>query len=195
MNSALRRAVRVLAFIFFFVWSGCIFSAPSAFPPTPENFCSSHSCLQKSISGQSMMPLLRDGDLVWIGIDYYRYFPMQRRDIVIIDFNVDNDLRVKRLVGLAGDRVRLNAAGDLLVNDSVVLRHLTQQPRAFESFNFFQPHSSSFEKIIPGGKVLVLSDNYLGVDSREWGFIDSNSLVGKVFTIYPVQGDSTSYLP
>jgi signal peptidase I len=186
------RLILFFGLLFLLAWSGCIFPFDSPNPklPTPEEFCSSHTCFQKSISGQSMMPILRDEDLIWVGVDYYQYYPMQRRDIVIIDFNMDNNLRVKRLAGLPGDKVWINGAGDLQLNDSVILRHLTQQPRAFESFAFFQPSLFPFEKIIPKGKVLVLSDNFLGVDSREWGFIDSNALVGKVFTIYPVQGYS-----
>ena len=141
------------------------------------------------------MPLLHDGDSVRIGVDYYHYYPMQRRDIVIIEFNTDNDVRIKRLVGLPGDKVWLSEEGDLKVNDIVVLTHLTQQPRAFEAFAFFHSPPFALQKIIPEGKVLVLSDNYLGIDSRAWGFIDANALVGKVFAIDPLPGHSPPLRP
>ena len=133
-----------------------------------------------------MLPTILPGDEIVIGVDYYHFFPMQRGDIVIVDFNVDPAVRVKRLVGLAGDKVYLTDEGDLAVNDEIILTHPSEKPFTSDSFNVFKIIYPSNEAIIPSNKVMVISDNAAaGFDSLDYGFIDSKFIIGKVIEIIP----------
>lgn len=160
--------------------SGCIAS------PTSQDYCTVHFCLDKVVSGHSMEPTIFSGDKIRIAIDYYQFFPLQRGDIIIVDFNVDGNLRVKRLVGLAGDNVHLTDEGDLAVNEKVILAHPPQIPFTPASFPIFTFPFPVEAKIIPLDKVMVISDNATaGFDSLDYGFIDSKFIIGKVIEIIP----------
>ncbi|QQR92331.1 MAG: signal peptidase I [Candidatus Iainarchaeum archaeon] len=133
-----------------------------------------------------MEPALREGDLIRIGIDYYAFFPLQRNDIVIIDFNVDNSLRVKRLVGLPGDNVQITPAGDIAVNGVVALTHPVGQPFTSDSFPLFKYPSPATSRVVPLHKVFVISDNAeAGFDSLDYGFVDEGFVIGKVVGTNP----------
>ncbi|MBV9448155.1 MAG: hypothetical protein JO345_19910 [Streptosporangiaceae bacterium] len=48
--------------------------------------------------------------------------------------------------------------------------------------------------VVPEGKIVLLSDNPVGIDSRRWGFVPADDLIGPVVAQLPArkQGDSSS---
>jgi signal peptidase I len=167
-----------------------IIIAPLLFSPKlslSDELCATHGCIIKSVSGPSMSPLIRDGDSIRVVLDYYDRNPLQRGDVVLIDFNVDQFLRVKRLVGLPGDEIEIDANGDLRVNGQMVLHHLPDFPFVESQFIFFNSAVLTNEgKFIPENRTLVLSDNPLhAADSRTWGFVSPDLFVGKVVEVIP----------
>jgi signal peptidase I len=128
-----------------------------------------------------------------IAHDYHTTAPIKKAratqlgDVVLIDFNVDQFLRVKRLVGLPGDEIEIDANGDLRVNGQMVLHHLPDFPFVESQFIFFNSAVLTNEgKFIPENRTLVLSDNPLhAADSRTWGFVSPDLFVGKVVEVIP----------
>lgn len=66
--------------------------------------------------GVSMQPTIADGDLVFINLLSYRLRPPRRGEIVAVRLAGRSVVYVKRLVGLPGDRVAIDA-GTLWVNE------------------------------------------------------------------------------
>ncbi len=123
----------------------------------------------------------------------------------IIAFRYPEDVRetyVKRVIGLPGDRIRLENKqvirnGQKL--DEPYVRHSSPGiddyrddfPTAPEFYTtgrgreMFAGHVQDGEVIVPPDTLFVLGDNRdNSLDSRYWGFVPSNYLVGKPLVIY-----------
>jgi len=59
-----------------------------------------------TISGNSMSPTLRDGQMALVFTQAYRFSPPQRGDLVVV--STEKDFLVKRVIGLPGDNVAIH---------------------------------------------------------------------------------------
>lgn len=156
------------------------------------------------IPSESMVPNLLVGDrLVADGWSYWKKEP-QRGDIVVFDYPKDPSTKfVKRLVGLPGDKVELKQ-GELYLNDRVVPQTRTPTPtieegpwRATEyvenlagvehTMHRSQPENdSNFGPItVPPGSYFMMGDNRdRSSDSRVWGFVGRDALIGRMAYVY-----------
>jgi len=144
----------------------------------------------------------RDGG-IWGRVVPYR--PVQRGDIVVFRYPVDpSQYFVKRVIGLPGDRVRLE-------NKSVFINgKLLQESYAIHSQLGFDPYRDNFpvtnrythdvdhrwrgdlprfvtgnELVVPAGQYFVMGDNRdRSLDSRYWGFVPRDSIIGRPLMIY-----------
>src|SRR5438132_4853415 len=63
------------------------------------------------VEGTSMMPSLDDQERIFINKFVYRLESIQRGDIVVFRYRRDpSKSSIKRVIGLAGDRIRIQAA-------------------------------------------------------------------------------------
>jgi signal peptidase I len=125
----------------------------------------------------SMQPTLLEGDRVLINRLVYHFRDPERGDVVVFDSPVqeDEDL-VKRVVAVAGDSVAIKG-GVLYVNGEP-----QQEPYLAES-----PFDGvdMTEGVVPEGRVFVMGDNRNNSgDSRLFGPIDTESIIGAAFAIY-----------
>src|SRR2546423_2666427 len=68
------------------------------------------------VEGTSMMPSLDDQERIFVNKFVYRVEPIQRGDIVVFRYPRDPSKSfIKRVIGLAGDRIRIEA-GQVFVN-------------------------------------------------------------------------------
>lgn len=136
---------------------------------------------------------------------------VHRGDLAVFHFPVDASLHlVKRVVGVPGDRVRLRE-GRLFLNGAP-----SAEPYAFYSAsrpNDFRDNFPSLretdpnldpawwaemrslvrggEITVPAGEYFVLGDNRNdSEDSRYWGFVPRDALVGRPFAVYFSMGDT-----
>lgn len=128
------------------------------------------------ISGDSMNPTLKDGDiLVTLNTD-----SVSRGDLCCVSWQ--NKMLVKRVIGLPGDTVEISADGSVSVNGS-----LLDEPYVSEK----DPGRSDIEYPyeVPEDTIFILGDNrLLSVDSRnsDIGCIGKDQIIGKVlFRIWP----------
>jgi signal peptidase I len=124
----------------------------------------------------SMEPTLHEGDRVLISRLSYHFHDPKAGDVVVFHSPVDaNEDLVKRIVAVAGDTIAIRD-GSLFVNG--VAR---EEPYLLE-----QHFRGEFpETVIPKGQVFVLGDNRNNSgDSRLFGPIDIDLLVGSAFAIY-----------
>jgi signal peptidase I len=132
------------------------------------------------VEGTSMMPSLDDQERIFINKFVYRIEPIQHGDIVVFRYPRDPAKSfIKRVVGVAGDHVRI-ADGRVYLNGKLLVEDYV--PHAF------QDDRSYAEVVVPPDSFFVLGDHRsLSNDSRDFGPVDASYIYGKaVFGYWPV---------
>ncbi len=146
------------------------------------------------IPSESMNPTLKPGDFVIVNKAQYgvrlpftktwlfETGPVVRGDVVVFRYPKDEStFYVKRVVGLPGDQVFISSEGHVFVNGQLQSEEHTAKklpdtiggPK--NSLNPYGP------VLVPEDSLLVLGDNRdNSSDSRVWGFVPKNVLMGKV---------------
>jgi len=131
------------------------------------------------------------------------YTPIQRGDIIVFRYPVDTrQTFVKRVIGIPGDRLRLRNK-QLYLNGKEVLEpykyHKTEYIDSYRdnfpsapNTSIFKPGMDMLTNQVVNGEVVVPADHYfamgdnrdLSLDSRYWGFVPRENIVGKPLLIY-----------
>lgn len=124
----------------------------------------------------SMQPTLIEGDRILINRLIYHFRDPKSGDVIVFHSPVtkEEDL-VKRVVAVAGDSVAVHD-GALYVNGE----------KRDEPYLKEQDFGGVFpETIIPAGQVFAMGDNRNNSgDSRLFGPVDKDSIIGEAFVIY-----------
>jgi signal peptidase I len=132
------------------------------------------------VEGISMMPSLDDQERIFINKFVYRIEPIQRGDIVVFRYPRDPAKSfIKRVIGVAGDHVRI-MDGHVILNGRMLVEDYV--PFAY------QDERSYAEVVVPNDSYFVLGDHRnLSNDSREFGPVDAGFIYGKaVFGYWPM---------
>ncbi len=124
----------------------------------------------------SMQPTLLDGDRILLNRMSYHFREPESGDVVVFHSpRVKGEDLVKRVVAVAGDRVAISD-GTLFVNG---------EPRE-EPYLLEQDFAGEMaETVIPLGTVFVMGDNRNNSgDSRLFGPVDDDSIIGCAFCVY-----------
>jgi len=106
----------------------------------------------------------------------------KRGDIVVFIYPEDpkKDF-IKRMVGLPGDTVEIKS-GTIYINDKPLLDPVFNNRYYYNKGDFGQEGAKI---LVPEGAYFVLGDNSASSqDSRYWGFVPENNLLGKAMVIY-----------
>lgn len=127
------------------------------------------------IPSPSMEPTLLTGDRVLVNRFEYRFREPERGDIVVFNPPISpGEDYIKRVVALAGDTVEVRD-GRLYVNG---------EPQE-EPFIKDEMDSPFRKERVPEGHVFVMGDNRNSSgDSRVFGPVEVDSLLGRAFLIY-----------
>jgi signal peptidase I len=132
------------------------------------------------VSGLSMAPHITSGETVLINTIDYRLHAPARGDIIAFrhDNGSTSEVFIKRVVGLPGDRVRIDR-GTVYVN-GVELN---------EPYVQFKDDHSYPERVVPAQSLYVLGDNRAASDdSRYWGFVTQSDVIGKAIAgVWPLR--------
>ncbi|KPK97316.1 MAG: hypothetical protein AMJ95_09715 [Omnitrophica WOR_2 bacterium SM23_72] len=146
----------------------------------------------------SMKPTLMEGDLILVNkFIYGAKAPFinlrlpglrqpRRGDVVV--FIYPQDLKkdfIKRLVGLPQDKIAIKN-GTLFVNGEPLTDPVFSQRFYYNRGDFAKDEE---EIVVPQGNFFVLGDNSASSkDSRYWGFVPEENVIGKAILIYwPLQ--------
>ena len=123
------------------------------------------------VQGTSMVPTLKDGDVMILNRLAYSNKEIKRFDIVVIN---DHDTNIiKRVIGLPGERVEFKN-NKLYINGKKVKQDFSHMDT--EDFNIEELGSTK----VPKGKYFVVGDNRgNSLDSRAIGFIPKKEIKGK----------------
>lgn len=131
------------------------------------------------------------------------YSPLKRGDIIVFRYPIDLRLTfVKRVIGIPGDRIRIE--NKQVYRNGVKL----EEPYKFHKTDYFDSYRDNFpsepntrlyepaqvmlEKHVTNGEVVVPPDCYFAMgdnrdaslDSRYWGFVPRENIIGKPLIIY-----------
>jgi signal peptidase I len=132
------------------------------------------------VEGTSMTPSLADQERIFVNKFVYRLEPIERGDIVVFHYPRDPSKSfIKRVIGVAGDRVRIDD-GEVYVNGKRIEEdYLSPDYADVRSFA---------EIVVPAHSYFVLGDHRsMSNDSRDFGAVDASDIYGKaVFGYWPV---------
>lgn len=128
------------------------------------------------VDGYSMEPTLQSGEFVIVNKLAYKIGSPGHGDVVVFHYPRDPQQEyIKRVIGVPGDRVRVEA-GQVFINDEPISEPYIAAPPAYEIIP---------EKVIPGGELFVLGDNRNNSsDSHNWGPVPMEYVVGKALVVY-----------
>jgi len=132
------------------------------------------------VEGTSMMPSLVDQERIFVNKFVYRLEPIERGDIVVFRYPYDaSKSYIKRVIGMAGDRIRIDA-GQVYVNGEALVE--TYVPPEFSDSRTFP------EVVVPANSYYVLGDHRsMSDDSRNFGPVNQSFIYGKaVFGYWPM---------
>jgi signal peptidase I len=133
------------------------------------------------VEGTSMMPSLDDQERIFVNKFVYRIEAIQRGDIIVFRYPRDPSKSfIKRVIGVAGDRIRI-ANGQTYLNDKPI-----REDYVPGSYIDERPYR---EITVPQNSYFVMGDHrILSNDSRDFGPVKSSLIYGKaVLGYWPVE--------
>jgi signal peptidase I len=127
------------------------------------------------VVGTSMQPGLSNDEYVLVNKIAYLFHPPERGDVIVFHYPLDtNQDFIKRVIGLPGDTITTDAT-NVWVN-GVQLK---------ESYISIKANPSGSSWKVPPNQYFVLGDNRgVSDDSRIWGFVPRDYIVGKAVLVY-----------
>ena len=122
------------------------------------------------IIGQSMEPIINEGEQVFITKMYYKFNKIKRNDIIGIDNK--KKIEIKRIIGMPNDFV-LCDGNYISVNGKAIKKNIKKD---------LQNNVNNFKVKLKESEYFGLGDDYCPqcIDSRKYGPITRNQIIGKV---------------
>lgn len=158
-----------------------------------------------NIPSGSMKPTLLVGDFILVNKLVYRFSEPQRGDIVVFKYPIDPNIDfIKRIVALPGEQVEVKN-NQVFINgkplpltevgrgeengvrkfiyEEVMPEGIKHKVQFYEDFPFSKRDFGPV--VVPPNHYFVMGDNRdNSEDSRYWGFLSRENIVGKAFVIY-----------
>lgn len=132
-------------------------------------------CVMQAV-GNEMFPAVKDGDLI---IAYRLQQDYAKSDVVV--YTVNGETRIGRIAARETDVVTLDDSGTLLVNGTTQTGEILYPTYAGSNLSY--PYT------VPEGCVFILGDyRTQAEDSREFGPVPMENVIGKVITILRRRG-------
>lgn len=134
------------------------------------------------VDGQSMVPNFQNSEYILTDKLSYRLHSPKRGDVVV--FHSPQDERVdfiKRILGVPGDIVKISG-GHVYLNGVMLSEEYVNEPGAVLAGKYMR---ENMEVDVPPGQYIVMGDNRgHSSDSREWGPVTTQQIVGRAFFRY-----------
>ncbi|MCU5745968.1 signal peptidase I [Staphylococcus sp. SQ8-PEA] len=142
-----------------------------------------------TVRGDSMYPTLKDGERVIVNIAGVKFGSIHKGNVIVFHHDKKDDY-VKRVIGTPGDHIQYKK-DQLYVNGKKVKEPYLDYNEKHKQIDYITDKSWDSKEInngeakIPKDKLLVLGDNReISKDSRSFGLIDRDQVVGKVSLRY-----------
>lgn len=138
------------------------------------------------VRGASMEPNLKTGDRLITSKVSYKFETIKRGDIVVIHSPKNYEIQyIKRIIGLPDDTILLSGGNVYVNGEKLEETYLTAETHAWENWSIKEDELF----IVPREHVVVMGDNRSNSsDSREFGAVNIDSIVGKaIYRYFPLQ--------
>ena len=135
------------------------------------------------VNGESMLPNFHNGEYILTNLITLQLNNAKKGEVIVFKAPNNNDKDyIKRVIATAGDTVRIED-GKVYVND-VLVDEGEYLPADFRTSN--GPFLKESEEVtVPPDHYFVLGDNRdFSSDSREWGFVTDEEIIGKSMVVY-----------
>jgi signal peptidase I len=134
------------------------------------------------VVGDSMLPSFANAEQLVSEKVSIKYSELIRGDVVIFEHPMQEGiLLIKRVVGMPGEKFEISD-GKILINDRELVEKYTFAKNVTQGYGKI-PGNKSIQ--IPKDGYILLGDNRENSsDSREWGVIHKDLIVGKGFFVY-----------
>lgn len=136
------------------------------------------------VDGDSMIPNFHNGDYLIVDELSYRFRSPERGEVIVFHPPQNpGNYYIKRVIGLPGETVQIKNGQISVLNN--------EHPEGFIlSEDYIHNIKTSGDAVwkLAGGQYFVLGDNrYMSFDSRTWGVLPQNNIVGVVrLRIWPI---------
>jgi signal peptidase I len=129
------------------------------------------------VEGTSMLPRLEDSDRLFINKFVYHISSIERGDVVVFHYPRNPEQSyIKRVIGLPGDRVR--------IDHGVVWLNGKRQTESYVPEEY-EDTESMRELVVPADSYFVMGDHRcISWDSRKFGPVESSFIYGKAVFVY-----------
>jgi signal peptidase I len=137
-------------------------------------------CRAYSIPSNSMEDTIMEGDNILVQLLFN--FELKRGDLVVFrpPHDPERDF-IKRCIAVSGDKFEIKN-GYVFINDKKLDEKYARGLTFYDSSK--KDQRSMIEGMVPRDKIVVLSDNReQKMDSRYFGYLESDRIVGKPFFI------------
>ena len=127
------------------------------------------------VDGPSMQPGLHTGEYVLVNKVAYTFHAPERGDVIVFEFPQDtSENLIKRVIGLPGDKL-------VLTSNTVTVDGVTLSEPYISAPNNSPPETVT----VPPNDYFVMGDNRpVSDDSRDWGFVPKDDIIGKAVMVY-----------
>ena len=143
------------------------------------------------IQGHSMEPTLRDQEYVLVNKTAYLFQPPARGDVVVFQYPLNRkEDYIKRIIAIPGDIISIH-------DQTVSVDNSTLHEVYVNKDNPFNPFASFDNHIIGPDQYFVMGDNRgNSSDSRLWGLVPRENILGKaIITYWPPGENNLGLLP
>lgn len=154
-----------------FVLAGAIFAVVYLFLLQPHQ-----------VVGDSMLPNFENGEYILTDKISYKTREPQRGEVIVFKAptSLEKDF-IKRVIAKSGDKIKLYGGKIYLNGEELKEKYI---PTDFKTFSS-RAIQENIEYEVPQGSYFVLGDNRLNSsDSREWGFLKRDAIIGRSFIVY-----------
>jgi len=138
------------------------------------------------IPSGAMLPTLRPGDHIWVEIEAYDNQHPKRGDIIVFPYPKDESkMFVKRIMGLPGEVIEMINKTIFLNGSKFADETFTQRVDPGIIDGRINPRDNFGPITVPPDSYFVMGDNRdQSLDSRFWGFLKREKILGKATLIY-----------
>ncbi len=134
------------------------------------------------VNGASMDPTFSTGQFLIVDRLTYRFEQPKRGDVIVFEFPYNPSVYyIKRIIGLPGERVRMQNGRIFIEQASTSQKFALEEPY-IQSYHLSRDNIvlPDTDKPLEPGQYIVLGDNRReSSDSRVWGLLDSKFIIGR----------------
>lgn len=131
------------------------------------------------IQGPSMEPTLHDKEFIIVDKAAYLFRPPARGDIIVFQYPLNPRQNfIKRIIAVPGDIISV-------VNQKVTVNGVTLSETYVNKDDPYNPFPAFTSRVVGPDEYFVMGDNRGdSSDSREWGYVPRQNIIGRVAFVY-----------